>query len=544
MLVRCVLQAVSDQRLPSLAMPPSVSSPTRSSPSPVEPDDASTNRRGTAQVPGLVWCGAGVIVLAAVALRFWTRSPLWLDEALTVEIARLPVDQLLDALRNDGHPPLYYLLLHGWIELFGSGDVAVRAFSGIWSIAALGVMGTVARRRFGPRVALVAVVLLATSPYALRYATEARMYSMVVVLVLLGWWAGTAALERPSRWRLAGVAAATAALLLTHYWSFYLLVTVGVLLIGAAWRRPSRSPVLVLGAMAVGGLAFLPWLPSFLYQAAHTGTPWGRPERPAGVLVTGLTDFGGGPYGEAQLLGFTLMALALLALGGRTIDRHRIELDLRTRPVVRREALVIAGTLAVSVAAGYAANSAFASRYLAVVFPLFVLMAAVGTLVIGRSQTQVALVLVLALLGLGCGVKALATERTQAGQITDVVNAAVQPGDVVAFCPDQLGPSTLRLLPEGTATMTYPDGEPAGLVNWVDYADRMADGDPAVFAASVDAAAEGHAVWLVWSGGYGGLATACETVATELQALRPAVSSPVESGGEFEHAWLYRFEAS
>ena len=75
---------------------------------------------------------AVVAVLAGAVLRFATRSSLWLDEALSVNIARLPIGDIASWLRHDGHPPLYYVVLHGWIELFGSGDTAVRALSGVF----------------------------------------------------------------------------------------------------------------------------------------------------------------------------------------------------------------------------------------------------------------------------------------------------------------------------------------------------------------------------------------------------------------------------
>ena len=51
-------------------------------------------------------------VVAGLALRFYARSPLWLDEALSVNIAKLPVNEIPEALRHDGHPPLFYVLLH------------------------------------------------------------------------------------------------------------------------------------------------------------------------------------------------------------------------------------------------------------------------------------------------------------------------------------------------------------------------------------------------------------------------------------------------
>src|ERR1051325_2259176 len=77
-----------------------------------------------------VIAGSGVLV-AGLVFFFWTRSDLWLDEALSVNIARLPLRDLPTALKHDGAPPLYYVLLHVWTAVLGSGDWAVRALSGV-----------------------------------------------------------------------------------------------------------------------------------------------------------------------------------------------------------------------------------------------------------------------------------------------------------------------------------------------------------------------------------------------------------------------------
>ena len=63
-----------------------------------------------------VGVATGLAIAAGLLLRFWTRSGLWLDEALTVNIARLPLHDIPDALKHDGAPPLYYYLLHFWMR--------------------------------------------------------------------------------------------------------------------------------------------------------------------------------------------------------------------------------------------------------------------------------------------------------------------------------------------------------------------------------------------------------------------------------------------
>jgi uncharacterized membrane protein len=491
-----------------------------------------------------VLVAAVMATVAGVALRAASRSDLWLDEALSVNIARLPLGDMFDALRRDGHPPLYYVLLHGWTSAFGDGDEAVRSLSGVLSVVTIPLFWVAAKRYAGTVGAVIGVVLLATNPFAIRYATEARMYALVTLLVVVGWLSVQVALERASRHALAGVAVSTGLLLLSHYWSLYLVAAVGGVLLWA-WRGGRTEARRVLLAMVVGSLLFLPWLPAFLEQAGSTGTPWGLPQRPTTVLTISLTDWGGGTLnglnGEAQLLGAGIAVLALLALFGRAMADHTVELDLRTRPHVRAEVIVIALTMALAVAAGYASSSAFASRYTAGVFPVALLVAAYGATRLPRESMQAIVIGVLAVLGLIGGIDNARTQRTQAGEIADYITANGQPGDVVAFCPDQLGPAVSRLLPDGFDQLTYPDGDAPQLVDWVDYADRIHAADPQAFAGDLDERAGDATVWLVWSGRYRTLGTSCESITDQLRRLRPGGTAVVASNDAFEHAWLFQY---
>jgi uncharacterized membrane protein len=142
-----------------------------------------------------------VVVAAAVVLRFSARQALWLDEAQSVAIAKLPLTgsgtTLFDGLRQDGSPPLYYLLLHGWIELFGTGTAAVRSLSAVLNLVAAWPLYLLARELVGTRAARVAVLLYLTSPFALYFATETRMYSLIVLLTAFGGLALTRVLRQP-----------------------------------------------------------------------------------------------------------------------------------------------------------------------------------------------------------------------------------------------------------------------------------------------------------------------------------------------------------
>ncbi len=140
------------------------------------------------------------------------RSDLWLDEALTVNIARLPLHLIPSFLQRDGAPPLYYVLLHFWIGWFGTSDVAVRSLSGVIGRGhpPAGLAGRASAWRAG-RWPGPPLLLVATSPFAIRYDTETRMYSLVMLLTVLGFLALDRSLRRPRPGNLVAVAAVTGA---------------------------------------------------------------------------------------------------------------------------------------------------------------------------------------------------------------------------------------------------------------------------------------------------------------------------------------------
>ncbi len=487
-----------------------------------------------------------VVALAGTVTRFVTRSSMWLDEALSVNIATLPLGDIGEALRHDGHPPLYYALLHGWTELFGDGDVEVRALSGLLAVLTLPVAWAVGRRAGGPTLAWLMVIVLGALPFASRYGTEARMYSLLILLVFLGWLAVQRALERPSIGRLVPVALVSGFLLLTHYWSFYLVGATGLLLVVQWWRTTGderRATLRTTLAVAAGGILFLPWLPSFLEQARNTGTPWAEPERPTKVAALLFSDLGGVDNAERILFATVLGLLLVLGLFGRARNAVTIELDVRTRPDVRRELFVAGLTLAIAVGAGYLSNSGFAPRYLAVVVPLIVLGAAWGLL---RFQASLPLAAVLAAFLGTCAlgtIDATTHERTQMADLAAVIERAGAPGDVVVYCPDQLGPAGDRALDGDFDEVTYPDlGDPR-FVDWVDYADRNAASDPEAFVGEVLDRAEGHNIWLAWSPEYITLETQCSEVRNLLAQARPGNSPSVQADSDtfFENANLHRY---
>jgi mannosyltransferase len=374
-------------------------------------------------------------------------------------------------------------------------------------------------------------VLLATSPFLIRYASETRMYSLLVLLTVLGIAAGAAVVRRPGPGPVLGLGVVVGALLLTHVWAFHVAAVTGLLALAALpFRRAAALRVLV--ALTVGGLLFTPWVLSLLVQLAHTGTPWAASPGFA-VLPLALEAWQGGGQVRAHVLGTTLLLLAALGLlaaaAARRPGARTVVLSLRPRP---SRAVLLALSLGALLVAGEVSRltgTAVHDRYTSVAVVAFLALAALGVAALPGTDVRAVVLVVVAVLGLATALPHLTDPRTQAGEVARAL-ADAAPGDVVVFCPDQLGPAVARLVPPQRRLdlVVYPDLRPADRVDWTDYEQRMTSAPSAAVAADVlQRAGYGSAVWVVTGPGYrvpstqrcGGLVDALEAARGEAELV-------------------------
>ncbi|HLH66868.1 MAG TPA: glycosyltransferase family 39 protein [Solirubrobacteraceae bacterium] len=272
---------------------------------------------------------AAVVVCALVAGSLALRSGqlqfrYWIDEAISVGIASHPLARLPALLRQDGSPPLYYLLLHWWIALAGPGETATHLLSLLFAVACVPAAYLGAAGLFGRRAGIFAAVLAAGLPFLTYYGQETRMYSLVALESLAGSASFVLAFVHRRRGWPVLFGLTLAAMLYTHNWALFFALAAVVAFAGLllATRRAGtdRGRALARGGPTRGGLKregaigfglaaalFAPWLPSLLYQAGHTGAPWALP--PTIWSVTQGLYFVSGGRGAA-------VALALAAGSG------------------------------------------------------------------------------------------------------------------------------------------------------------------------------------------------------------------------------------
>ena len=273
----------------------------------------------------------GLVTLCAFGLRVWGlgAQSLWYDEGFSVDLASQGWRQILVGELN--LPPLYHLILGGWVRLAGTSEFAARYLSALCGVLIVALGAVWAGLFLGRRAGVLAGLLLAVSPIEVWYAQEARMYALwgaltlgsTVALVYLMRGKGTRGL-----WVAYGLA--NVAALYTHYYAALALGAQAVWALAYAARSRDRAFashwLLSQGAL---GLAMVGWLPVFWpqWRAANT-TYWpGRLSWQFVVVETGLGFAGAGltvPRTVGALLaglGAVLAALGAVAGLGRARSR-------------------------------------------------------------------------------------------------------------------------------------------------------------------------------------------------------------------------------
>ena len=215
-----------------------------------------------------------VLVLLAYALRVWGLQAhnIWWDEGIGVWLSRMPLLEGIRWTAGDVHPPLYYILLHGWRRLVGEGEFTLRYLSVLFSTLTVPVIYHLGRLCGGRRVGLLAMLFLALSRFAIWWAQEIRMYALAMLCTTASL---TAALRlwrdlthphdarrRTSAWRVAALYVLTT---LAGLYSLYLaglvliITNLGFLAMALQMRR-RRWWWTWIGTQAAILLAFLPWL--------------------------------------------------------------------------------------------------------------------------------------------------------------------------------------------------------------------------------------------------------------------------------------------
>ena len=296
------------------------------------------------------------ILLALILLGFWLRVhnldafSFWTDEGLTPERSGYSVAQILrndiliqGVVTTDTHPPLYYLILHLTRQLFGLSDFAFRYPSVLFGVLLIPLLYQLGRRMGGRTVGLVAALLAAVNPLQVYYSQEARMYSLLVLLVTGMSYVLWRAIQ-DTRYEIRDTSSEARSSLVsrisylvfpylllaalavyTHYTAVFIVAAQALLWAWVLWRAGLRR--LILGVAALGVVVAIPLIPYTIPRLLAGAEANYYRVAPLTMLLDVARFFNLGltvDHARPLVIALNVLALGLAALGLWASARYEI----------------------------------------------------------------------------------------------------------------------------------------------------------------------------------------------------------------------------
>jgi len=297
-------------------------------------------------MPSLLFLVAGLLFALQLG-----HSSLFIDEVYSWRASRGSFGDMADALRfTEVTPPLYYLILHGWMQIAGGDTEALlrlpSVVAGVGLVAAVYWLGHLVG---GRTAGLIAAGLTTISPIVLLYSQQVRAYVWVMLALTIAVAAAIhAGRGRSWRWLLAAALASVSAVLL-HYTALLVLAPLAVWL----WRQPeidARRRAVFAGAIGVTLAALVPLALTQLAQGHHGATELYASLTTFNALRLVGTPFDGRATDALMLwreIGAVVVidALALLALSElfRAMIAHRLIVACGALPILVVCAVTVLG---------------------------------------------------------------------------------------------------------------------------------------------------------------------------------------------------------
>jgi len=203
----------------------------------------------------------------------YLTQPLWRDEVFSVLYATQSFAAIVSKSSFD--PPLYYLLLHVWMKIFGQSEIAVRSLSFIGFSLATVVTIYLSEHVFKKHwLSWFVPILFFTNPMLLYYGIEARAYGWYMFFAMLAIYGYI-----KNNWKLFAIAS-----ILGFYTHLYMIIVPCVCVVHYAAThiqtilRPSvwlKNPC--IRAFALFALCISPWLMRVAFAVSRFKESWYYP---------------------------------------------------------------------------------------------------------------------------------------------------------------------------------------------------------------------------------------------------------------------------
>lgn len=203
--------------------------------------------------------------------KFFVQN-LWRDEAFSYLLANRSIIDIIVLSAKDFTPPLYYLLLHAWMALFGSSEISMRSISVLFFVGTAYYVYDILTEicSVDKKKAFFYLLLVFFNPLLTYYAFEARAYAMVAFFATASMYAFFVKKKRL-------YLIMTTLGLYTHYFMAFVLLAQGLFTL-IKYRDIKRDILNIFTDIKQIILPFLLWIPWLIYmisqRSADTQSFW------------------------------------------------------------------------------------------------------------------------------------------------------------------------------------------------------------------------------------------------------------------------------
>jgi len=390
-------------------------------------------------VPALL----GLIMVVAVVVRFYDigGESIWWDEGFSHRWATMPWREVIrETSHEDYNPPLYYLMLNGWVHLFGDSEASMRVPSAISSAVAVFLTYLIARQLTSRNVGLFAAGAMAVSSYQIVYAQQARAYGLLMMCVLGSMYCFLRLMRDWKPLLLAIYVLSTAAMFYTHVYGVFFFGVQGLALL-AIWIRRAPTQFTIKRTIVVSLVLLVMLIPWIMFaisrgEAAETSF-W--IEFPTAKVVAGAFERLAGSIPLVTALGLLcLLAACVLIFSIRKLPQPSEAVD-PINGFTKLGSLTFLFTWfilphAVPLLVSYALHPIYYHRYTIPMAPAMYILAGIGLMALRPQPVRIVVcLLVFGLMGSELFHELTKSDNTVAADLARYVDATAKPGDMLVF---------------------------------------------------------------------------------------------------------------
>lgn len=225
-----------------------------------------------------------ILSLFSISLIF--NNNVWFDEAYTLSLIQHNYSEVIEILKSDMHPPLYFISLKFFCEIFGYSILVTKIFSVLGYIATLLLGCTVVKKHFGSDTSVVYILTIGAIPMSLYFSVQQRSYEWCIFFVTLCF---IEALLFIKSCKYRHCIIFVIAALFAAYNHIYALLAVGIIFaflnIYIFTKSKKLIKTIILSDISII-IGYFPWIFPLLYQTeSASGSFWLKGVEPLSVVV-------------------------------------------------------------------------------------------------------------------------------------------------------------------------------------------------------------------------------------------------------------------